>query len=109
MKKAKIENMIKGWFVGDFEPTLIKTLDVEVAVKEYQQGDREGRHYHKVATEITVICSGRVRMNGIEYGKGDIIVIEPLESTDFEALEDTITTVVKYPGAGNDKYEGAPK
>lgn len=109
MKRAKIENMIKGWFVGDFEPTLIKTSDVEVAVKEYRQGDREGRHYHKVATEITVICSGRVRMNDIEYGKGDIIVIEPLESTDFEALEDSTTTVVKYPGAGNDKYEGAPK
>lgn len=109
MKKVKIENMIKGWFVGDFEPTLIKTRDVEVAVKEYRKGEREGRHYHKVATEITVICSGRVRMNGIEYGKGDIIVIEPLESTDFEAIEDAMTTVVKYPGACNDKYEGAPK
>lgn len=105
MKKAKLENMTKGWLVGDFEPTLIKTRDVEVAVKEYRKGDREGCHYHKVATEITVICSGRVRMNGIEYQRGDIIVIEPLESTDFEALEDTMTTVVKYPGAGNDKYE----
>lgn len=107
MKKAKLGDMIKGWFVGDFEPTLIKTREVEVAVKEYSKGDREGRHHHKVATEITVISSGRVRMNGIEYGKGDIIVIEPLESSDFEALEDTVTTVVKYPGANNDKYEGS--
>jgi len=93
--------------VGNFEPTLIKTPDVEVAVKEYRKGDKEGRHFHKMATEITVICSGRVRMNGIKYEKGDIIVIEPLEVTDFEALEDTITTVVKYPGANNDKYEGS--
>jgi hypothetical protein len=107
MRKEKIKNMVKGWFVGDFEPTLIKTRDVEVAVKEYRKGDKEGRHYHKVATEITVICSGRVLMNGIEHGKGDIIVIEPLESTNFEALEDTITTVVKHPGASNDKYEGS--
>jgi hypothetical protein len=45
-------------------------------------------------------------MNGIEFGKGDIIVIEPNESTDFEVLEDTTTTVVKYPGAENDKYMG---
>jgi hypothetical protein len=106
MRQAKIEHMIKGWFVGNFEPTLIKTRDVEVAVKEYRKGDKEGLHYHKQATEITVICSGKVRMNGIKYGKGDIIVIDPLEVTDFEALEDTITTVVKYPGAINDKYEG---
>lgn len=107
MKKARLEDMVKGWFVGDFEPSLIQTREVEVAVKEYRKGDREGRHHHKVATEITVISSGRVRMNGIEYCKGDIIVIEPLESTDFEALEDTVTTVVKYPGANNDKYEGS--
>ena len=107
MKKARLEDMTKGWFVGDFEPTVIKTREVEVAVKEYRKGDREGRHYHKLATEITVISFGRVRMNGVEYGKGDIIVIEPLESTDFEALEDTITTVVKYPGVSNDKYDGS--
>lgn len=107
MKKARLEDMIKGWFVGDFEPTLIKTRDVEVAVKEYSKGEREGCHYHKVATEITVISSGRVRMNGMEYGKGDIVVIEPRESTDFEALEDSIMTVVKYPGEKNDKYEGS--
>ena len=108
MKKAKLDKMVKGWFVGNFDPTLIRTNNVEVAVKEYRKGEYEGRHHHKVATEITVIASGKVRMNGVEYTKGDIIVIEPNEATDFEALEDTITTVVKYPGAGNDKYIGDP-
>jgi quercetin dioxygenase-like cupin family protein len=107
MKKSKLDDMTKGWFVGDFEPTLLKTQQVEVAVKHYRQGDREGRHYHKIATEITVIVSGRVRMNGLEYGEGDIVVIEPLDSTDFEALADSVTTVVKYPGAINDKYDGS--
>jgi quercetin dioxygenase-like cupin family protein len=109
MKIAKLDDMIKGWFIGNFDPTLIKTNDVEVAVKEYKKGDCEDKHYHKVATEITVVVSGRVRMNGIEYSKGDIIVIEPNESTDFEALEDTVSAVVKFPGASNDKYLGESK
>lgn len=105
MKKSNIADMVKGWFVGNFEPTLIRTNDVEVAVKSYNKGDYEQRHYHKIATEITVITHGRVRMNGVEYGEGDIIVIEPFESTDFEALEDgTQNVVVKHPGAINDKY-----
>jgi quercetin dioxygenase-like cupin family protein len=108
MKTAKLEDMIKGWFVGNFEPSLLKTNNVEVAVKEYKKGDFENRHYHKIATEITVIISGRVRMNGIEYTKGDMIVIDPNESTDFEALEDSVNAVVKYPGASNDKYLGEP-
>ena len=46
-------------------------------------------------------------MNGVEYKKGDIIVMEPMEATDFECLEDgTQNVVVKYPGANNDKYLG---
>jgi len=106
MKVAKLEEMVKGWFVGNFEPTLLRTNDVEVAVKIYKKGDYEAKHHHKVATEITVITSGRVRMNGVEYSAGDIIVIEPNEATDFECLEDSMTTVVKYPGANDDKFEG---
>ena len=44
-------------------------------------------------------------MNGVEYIKGDIIVMEPGESTDFECLEDgTQNVVVKIPGINNDKY-----
>lgn len=105
MKTSKIDEMIKGWFIGNFEPSLLKTNDVEVALKKYKKGDYEKTHYHKIATEFTVIVSGSVKMNGIEYFEGDIIVIEPNEATDFEALEDdTVNLVVKIPGANNDKY-----
>ena len=105
MKTARLENMIKGWFIGNFEPTLLATNEVEVAVKRYTKGDTECRHYHKIATEYTVLISGMVKMNGQEYRAGDILIIEPLESTDFECLEDTATVVVKIPGASKDKYE----
>ena len=108
MKVTKLNDMVKGWFIGDFEPTLLNTTDVEVAVKSYKKGEYEEKHYHKLATEITVIINGRVKMNGIEYSEGNIIVIEPNEATDFEALEDTVNTVVKFPGARNDKYLGEP-
>ena len=89
MKIAKLENMIKGWFIGNFEPSLYKTNDVEVAVKYYKKGDKEDSHFHKIATEYTVIISGRVKMNNIEYKSGE---------------DDTINVVVKIPGANNDKY-----
>ena len=108
MKKFNLSQMTKGWFVGDFSPTLIKTQEVEVGVKRYKKGDYEERHHHKVATEITVIVTGRVSMNGECYSQGDILVIEPGESTDFDVLEDVITVVVKYPGVKNDKYTGEP-
>ena len=104
MKLFKLDKMIKGWFVGNFEPTIVKTSALEVAVKEYRKGDYEHRHHHKIATEITVISKGKVLMNGREYNEGEIIVIEPGEATDFEALQDTTTTVVKLPCVKDDKY-----
>lgn len=104
MKTADLKNFVKGWFVGDFEPSLIKTNDVEVAVKKYVAGDHEGSHFHKIATEITLILSGEVEMNGFKYKTDDIVVIEPGERTDFKCLTNVVTVVVKYPGASNDKY-----
>jgi mannose-6-phosphate isomerase-like protein (cupin superfamily) len=104
MKKDNLNDFFKGWFIGNFSPTLIKTNEVEVGIKKYKAGDYESAHHHKIATEVTVILSGEVEMNGVKYVSDDIIVIDPNESTDFRCLTDVVTVVVKYPGANNDKY-----
>ncbi len=57
-----------------------------------------------MATEVTVIASGHVVMNGVEYRRGDIAVLEPGESADFHVVEDAITVVVKMPSVKGDKY-----
>jgi quercetin dioxygenase-like cupin family protein len=104
VKKSRLEDYVRGWFVGGFEPTLYSTTDVEVAVQSFKAGDYEESHCHKVATEITVIVSGKAKMNELILEAGEVVCIEPGQYTDFEALTDTVTTVVKLPGALNDKY-----
>lgn len=99
-----LEDMVKGWFIGNFQPTLFATNDVEVGIKKYNAGDAEASHYHKIATEFTVVVDGEIEMNGRSYKSGDIIKINPGFSTDFKALTDVTTVVVKIPGASNDKY-----
>lgn len=104
MKTAKLGDMVKGWFVGGFEPSAFKTESCEVGIKHYKSGDREVAHYHKVATEITVLLCGSVIMRDKVWEAGDIIVLEPGDITAFEALTDATTVVVKLPGAFDDKY-----
>ncbi|MCX8521420.1 MAG: cupin domain-containing protein [Rhodoferax sp.] len=104
MKTAKFDEMVKGWFVGAFHPTAYSTHACEVAVKKYSAGDSEAAHYHQMATEITMILSGSVKMFDKVWNAGDIIIIEPGEATAFEALSDTVSVVVKTPGALNDKF-----
>lgn len=105
MKLFRISDMTKGWFVGDFAPTAFRTGEAEVAVKPYRAGDYEGRHLHKVATELTLILDGEVEMSGTRYKSGDIVLIEPGEATDFKAITDVTTVVVKVPSVKGDKYE----
>jgi mannose-6-phosphate isomerase-like protein (cupin superfamily) len=104
MIKTNLKDFFKGWFVGNFEPTLNNTEDFEVAVKRYNAGNYEEKHHHKISTEITVIIEGEVEMNGTKYTKDDIITIQPNESTDFKCITDVVTVVVKTPSVNNDKY-----
>lgn len=105
MKLYNLNDFIKGWIIGNFYPSLLNTNDVEVAIKRYIKDDYDESHYHKIATEYTIIVDGEVRMNDKFYKKDDVIIIEPGDITDFEVLSDNCTTVViKIPGVNNDKY-----
>lgn len=106
MKKFRLEEFIGGWFIGDFEPSLVRTKDFEVAIKRYKKGDKEKAHVHKLADEFTVVTKGSFRLNGKVYKDGDVIWIKKGEiAKGFEALEDCTNTVVKIPSVIGDKYE----
>jgi hypothetical protein len=97
--------MKNGWFIGNFTPSCYITDKFECALKKYKAGDSEQKHYHKIAHEYTLISSGTIKMNGVIYEEGCIIEMEPNEITDFIALTDTLTFVIKVPSIPNDKYE----
>lgn len=104
MKRYNWTDFKGGWFIGDFSPSMFVTPNVEVCIKRYNAGDYDRSHYHKLADEVTMIVDGVVEMNGVQYHKNDILHIERGETTDFRALSDAITCVVKIPCVKNDKY-----
>ena len=104
MKIEKLINMKNGWFIGNFVPTVHKTSECEVAIKKYKKGETERKHYHKVATEYTVVISGKIKMFDTVYSEGDIVIAEPGDITGFESIDDSINVVVKIPSLIGDKY-----
>lgn len=104
MEKYKLDDMTKGWFVGDFEPSVIKTKNCEVGIKFYSSGTKENAHYHSKAEELTVVVSGQVRMNDSVFEAGDIVRVFKDEVVEFEALKDTITVVYKSASVAGDKH-----
>ncbi len=104
MKKFRFEDMKRGWFIGDFEPTAFKTKNFEVAVGHHKKGEVWDKHFHKLATEITLILEGKVKMNDEIFVKGDIFIIYPNEIVAPVFLEETDYVVVKTISDKNDKY-----
>jgi quercetin dioxygenase-like cupin family protein len=104
MKVSRIEDMTSGWFVGAFEPSAMRTDACEVAVKRHEVGYRLEDHYHAIATEATLVLSGQARMMGRDCAPGEIIVVEPGETSNFLAVTDVVLVVVKIPSVQSDKY-----
>ena len=102
MKLLKHTDMLRGWFVGDFEPTAWPTKDFEVGFRTHKPSDPLDPHFHTKVTEINLITSGRMRIQDTELSSGDIFILYPWEITNPEFLEDTSIICVKVPSM-NDK------
>lgn len=96
----KLENFTNGWFIGNFDPALLKSTDMEIAVQHTPKGTLVEHHFQKTATEYNVIISGTMRVENNILSAGDIFVYLPNEVCNVEVLEDTVTVVVKTPSVG---------
>lgn len=104
MKIYHLSNFIKGWFIGNFEPTVFKTEQFEVALHTHKKGEKPQSHYHKISTEITVVINGMLKINDVIMDKGSIFILEPNEISKAEILKDCNLIVVKFPSVKDDKY-----
>jgi hypothetical protein len=103
MNLYKMEEMVGGWFVGNFSPTAFATKDVEVSYKTHSKGEVWDIHYHEHVTEINLLVRGEMILQGKKLISGDIFILKPYEIADPEFLEDCEIVCVKLPGITNDK------
>lgn len=101
----KLDEMKMGWFIGNFDPAVLKTDQFEVALHKHKAGSETHTHYHKLSTEYNLIVLGKMTVNGKTFGKNDIFIINPYEVSETQFLEDTMLVVVKTPSIPNDKYK----
>jgi quercetin dioxygenase-like cupin family protein len=109
MKIFKVKDFKGGWILGNFEPTLFKTSDFEVAIHSYKKGYKSDHHYHKIGTEYNVVLSGEceVRDEMEIYTKmrpGDGWIYRPGEKSDVKFTKKTKLLIVKTPSIPSDKY-----
>ncbi len=97
--------MFRGWFIGNFEPSALKTDQFEVGVLTHKKGEHWPEHYHKKAIEINLLVEGHMIIQEQELKSGDIFTMLPQEIADPIFLEDCTVVVIKVPSVPGDKYE----
>lgn len=104
MIKRNLSEFTRGWFIGNFEPSLLRTEQFEVAIITHVKGEKWPPHYHKIGTEYNVLIEGKMFICGQEINPWEVFVFEPGEVADPVFLEDCKVLCVKVPSVTNDKY-----
>lgn len=104
MKTAQIKDMHRGWFIGDFDPAVLKTNQFEVGVLTHKKNEQWPKHYHKEATEYNVLLSGSMTICGQHIEAGTIFTLDPKEVADPTFHEDCQVLCIKTPSVKDDKY-----
>jgi mannose-6-phosphate isomerase-like protein (cupin superfamily) len=105
MKHFNIKNFDRGWIIGNFDNSVLKTEDFELGIKNYKSGEFNPNHLHKLSKEINFIISGIVKFNEEYFSAGDVVVVEENECSFFECIEDCCIVVARNKSISTDKYE----
>lgn len=105
MRVTKLTDYVRGWFIGNFSPSVLNTTDFEVGVLTHHKDEKWPSHYHKESIEYNVLVTGKMVVQGKELNSGDVFVFEKGEIADPIFLEDCTVVCVKVPSIPSDKFE----
>ncbi len=102
MRCLSVDGVKNGFFVGDFEPSAFSSDHCEIAYRKYVKGSFDGGFYRDRDTQILLITSGSIDVDGKEYSKGSIVIWEPLDIINIFAIEESEVVLMKFPGTKGD-------
>jgi len=98
-----LSQFTRGWLIGDFSPSIIRSSDFEVAIMHHKAHESTIKHYHTSSSEINILVEGEMIVNQRRISKNDIFIYERMEISDVKFLADSTLCVVRVPSSPNDK------
>lgn len=102
MKQINLKEMKKGYFIGDFEPNVLRSKNVEISIKGASKYTLDAAYYRKNDVRVIYISRGKIDLDGRIYGKGDALLFEPGEIINIFALTNVDMIVINFPGTKGD-------
>lgn len=104
VKVSRLEAMTRGWLIGDFTPSILRTSAFEVAYLHHKRGENWPAHVHNLADEYNVLIRGSMMINNEQISQGDIFIIKKGMMTKAMFLEDCELLCIKVPSVPSDKH-----
>ena len=108
MKVSKLSDYTRGWIIGDFEPSILRTKTLKLPYSLIQKGKSGCRIKNYIIikkVEYNILVSGKMMMQDQELNAGDVFVLDRYEVADPVFLEDCKVVCVKTPSIPSDKFE----
>jgi len=103
IKIYKLEDMFRGWFIGNFEPSIFKYSGVEIGYLHHKKNEKWQTHFHNNLIEVNLLVQGKMILNDIEINKNEIFVIDKKILACPIFLEDCYIMCIKIPSMVGDK------
>ncbi len=103
IKKYNLNEMFRGWFIGNFEPSVFKSSCIEVGYLFHKKGEIWNVHYHNNLIEVNLLVKGKMILNNMEINENEIFVINQKEIACPIFLEDCNIVCIKIPNIVGDK------
>ncbi|SCY71446.1 WavE lipopolysaccharide synthesis family protein [Butyrivibrio sp. INlla14] len=102
MKQICLREMKKGYFIGDFEPNILRSKDVEICIRGASKYTLDAAYYRRNDKRVIYINQGKIDIDGRIFGKGDAIMFEPGEVINIFALTNVEMIAMNFPGTKGD-------
>jgi len=96
MKSFHLDNMVNGWFLGNFIPTVTNWKKGEIAIKSYQTNHIESSYCHSDAYKIYVVLSGKIMINNNLLTKDSVALINPKEDMSLVSLTNSKVLLIIF-------------
>jgi dTDP-glucose pyrophosphorylase len=99
-----LSNYVRGWLIGDFEPSIKKTTEFEIGFEYYKKDQKCAFHYHSETKEINILISGVMIINNIPIYKDTIFILEKNMICCPLFIQNCIILSIKLPSLPKDKF-----
>lgn len=102
-KTYNLKDFVRGWIIGDFEPSIIRRKDIEIGLLSHKKDEIWPYHIHNETEEINVLISGLMKVNERIIRPNEIFIFPKGVLSCPIFLEDCKVLCIKHPSNPNDK------